>query len=157
MSSEPLFDTRPRLTIVPVDWRTARGFVTDWHRHHPPPRGYRFAVGVANGTQLVGVLIAGRPVARHTDNGATLEVTRVATDGTPNACSALYAAGWRAAKALGYRRLVTFTRIDESGASLRGAGWRVIGERPAVPGWDRPSRRRNSPYDPIPRTLWEAG
>lgn len=147
---------QPALTIVPVDWRTARAFVTDWHRHLPPPRGYRFAVGVADAGRLVGVVIVGRPIGRHTDDGVTLEVTRVATDGTPNACSALYAASWRAARALGYCRLVTLTRADESGASLRGAGWRVIAERPVHAGWDRPSRRRGSPVDAIPRTLWEA-
>jgi hypothetical protein len=73
------------------------------------------------------------------------------------ACSMLYAACWRAAKALGYRRLVTYTQAGETGASLRGAGWHVIAERPPRPGWDRPSRpRQSSGTEHMPRTLWEA-
>ena len=148
-ADEPLF-------ITPVDWPTARGFVADWHRHNAPPVGWRFGIGVQSGTQLVGVIVVGRPVARHYDDGATLEVTRCTTDGTRNACSALYGAAWRASKALGYRRLITYTRADEGGASLRGAGWRVVAERPARRGWDTPSRRRGTTTDAIPRTLWEA-
>jgi len=81
----------------------------------------------------------------------------VATDGTPNACSMLYAACWRAAKALGYRRLVTYTQDGETGASLRAAGWHVIAARPPRPGWDRPSRPRHDLGTAhMPRTLWEA-
>jgi hypothetical protein len=152
---EPLIEP---LTVVPVDWRTARGFVTDWHRHNAPPVGWRFGIGVTTDDHVLrGVAVISRPVARHYDDGTTLEVTRCTTDGTPNACSCLYGAAWRAARALGYRRLITYTRADESGASLRGAGWRVIAERPARKGWDTPSRRRGTTTDAIPRTLWEAG
>ncbi len=146
------------LRIVPVSFRDARGFTAMWHRHHAPPAGCKFCVGAADDRGVLrGVAIAGRPVARQLDDGLTLEVTRVATDGTANACSLLYAAFWRAAKALGYRRLVTYTQAGESGASLRGAGWRVIVQRPARPGRDTPSRpRQASGTDGIPRTLWEA-
>lgn len=77
---------------------------------------------------LCGVAIVGRPTARMLDDGWTVEVTRLATDGAHNACSILYAAAWRAARAMGYRRCVTFTLPEEGGASLRGAGWRCIGE-----------------------------
>jgi hypothetical protein len=145
------------LELVPVDWQTAAGFVADWHRHNARPVGWRYGIGVQNADlELVGVVVVGRPVARHYDDGRTLEVTRCATDGTRNACSILYAAAWRAAKALGYRRLITYTRADESGASLTAAAWTVVAERPARPGWDTPSRRRGTSSDPIPRTLWEA-
>jgi hypothetical protein len=107
---------------------------------------------------LVGVAIVGRPVARPYQDGMTLEVNRTVTDGHPNANSMLYGACARAAFALGYRRLITYTQADESGASLRAAGWRIIAERPARKGWDTPSRRRDSHgVDNIPRTLWEAG
>ncbi|MGY0466755.1 XF1762 family protein [Kitasatospora sp. cg17-2] len=83
-----------------------------------------------------------------------MEVTRVATDGTSNACSKLYAAAWRATSALGYTRLVTYTRADETGASLRAAGWRVIAQHTPHSGWDRPSRpRRTLGSEHIPRTL----
>jgi len=145
------------LRLVPVSFADACGFVTMWHRHHQPPVGHKFSVGVANGETLVGVVMVGRPVARAFDDGSTLEVIRSATDGTSNANSMLYAAAWRAASALGYRRLVTYTQDGESGSSLRAAGWRVVAERPARPGWSVPSRPRDDRgVDGIARTLWEA-
>lgn len=145
------------LHLVPVSWSDACAFIAEWHRHHAPPRGYKLCVGVADDTTLVGVAVVGRPVARHLQDGHTLEVTRVATDGTPNASSMLYAATWRAASALGYRRLITYTQAPESGASLRAAGWRIVGERPPRPGWDTPSRpRRALGTEHVQRYLWEA-
>ncbi|MFD7922482.1 XF1762 family protein [Streptomyces sp. NPDC059740] len=141
-----------------ISFRDACAFISEWHRHHKPPRGYKACVGVAtHDGALVGVAIIGRPVARHLDNGHTLEVTRVATDGTRNACSMLYAACWEIAKGMGYSRLITYTQQGEGGASLRAAGWRVIAERPARPGWDRPSRPRElTGTENVPRYLWEA-
>lgn len=145
------------LHLVPVDLATAREFIAAWHRHHQPPVGHKFSIGVAAGDQLVGVIVVGRPVARTYDDGHTLEVTRSATDGTPNANSMLYAAAWRATSALGYRRLITYTQQGETGASLRAAGWQVIAERPARSGWTTPSRPRDDrSYQSIARTLWEA-
>ncbi len=144
------------LDIVPVSFADACEFVTAWHRHHEPPIGHKFSVGVALGEQLVGVAIVGRPVARSFDDGRTLELTRCATDGTPNAASMLYAAAWRASKALGFRRLVTYTQRGESGASLRAAGWAVIAERPPRPGWNMPSRPREPKgTENVQRYLWE--
>lgn len=145
------------LRLVPVDWRTACGFVLDWHRHHSPPRGYLWAHGVANDLDvLVGVAIVGRPVASAFQDGLTVEVTRSATDGTMNANSMLYGAVARAAFAKGYRRVVTYTQQVESGSSLRAAGYRVVAERPARKGWNSPSRpREDRGVDGIPRTLWE--
>lgn len=145
------------LEIVPVAFADACGFVAMWHRHHEPPVGCKFCIGVAEGEVLCGVAIVGRPVARLLQDGMTLEVTRTATDGTANANSMLYGAAWRAAKALGYRRLVTYTQAGEAGGSLRGAGWRVVAERPPRPGWDTPSRPRElRGTEGIARTLWEA-
>ncbi|MEV6932278.1 XF1762 family protein [Dactylosporangium sp. NPDC051485] len=150
-----------RLRTVPVTFAQACTFITDWHRHHRPPAGHKYSIGVADQDHvLVGVAVVGRPVARLLDDGHTLEVTRVtrvATDGTRNACSMLYAAAWTAAKALGYRRLVTYTQAGESGASLRAAGWRVVAQRPATPGWSRPSRPRTEHgTDHIARQRWHA-
>jgi hypothetical protein len=146
------------LHITPVSFADACGFVAMWHRHHQPPAGHKFSLGVADEEGILhGVAIIGRPVARMYDDGLTLEVNRTATDGTPNANSMLYGAAWRAAKSLGYGRLVTYTQAGETGASLRAAGWRVIAERPARQGWDAPSRPRDGHgVDGIPRTLWEA-
>ncbi|MFD9004456.1 XF1762 family protein [Streptomyces sp. NPDC059582] len=147
-----------QLHLVPIRFRDAAAFVSMWHRHNQAPVGCKFCVGVADedGT-LRGVAIVGRPVARMFDNGQTLEVTRTATDGTSNANSMLYAAAWRAAKALGYTRLITYTQAEETGASLRAAGWHVVAERPARRGWDTPSRPRGlNGSEHIPRSLWEA-
>lgn len=145
------------LHIVPVSFEHACDFVEGWHRHNKPPVGHKFSIGVADEQLLVGVAIIGRPVARSYDDGLTLEVVRTATDGTPNANSMLYGAAWRAAKALGYGRLITYTQADETGASLRAAGWQVIAERKVRKGWDTPSRPRdNGSYLSNTRTLWEA-
>lgn len=145
------------LRTVPVSFKQAGQFVADWHRHHRPPRGHKFSVGVADEDVLVGVAIVGRPVARMLDDGLTLEVTRVATDGHRNACSLLYAAAWQAAKALGYRRLITYTQQGESGASLRAAGWHIVAQRPPAPGWSRPSRPRGDHGTAgIARQRWHA-
>jgi len=146
------------LHLVPVTLKQANEHVQHWHRHSKPVRGHLFCVGAAteNGT-LVAVGLAGRPVARNLDDGQTVEVTRIATDGTRNANSLLYGALTRAAFALGYRRVVTYTLATESGSSLRAAGWKVIASMPARPGWDTVSRpRHNSQYLSAPRQLWES-
>src|SRR5262249_45822417 len=107
------------LVLQPVTFREACAFVARHHGHHKPPRGWKFGVGVAGGDQLVGVAMVGRPVSRHLDDGRTLEVLRCCTDGSaPNAASKLYAACWRAARALGYERLVSYTVAQEAGTSL---------------------------------------
>lgn len=146
------------LRLVPVTFDDACKFVEGWHRHNKPPVGHKFSIGVATDDGVLrGVAIVGRPVAGSYDNGDTLEVARTATDGTPNANSMLYGAATRATFALGYRRLITYTQADESGASLRAAGWQVVAQRPARRGWDTPSRPRdNGSYLSTTRTLWEA-
>ncbi|MDT7784988.1 MAG: hypothetical protein QOF58_3407 [Pseudonocardiales bacterium] len=149
------------LTIVPVTFAQACEFVTDYHRHLTPPPGHKFSAGVVHvaSEMLAGVVIVGRPVARHFDDGQTLEVLRTATDGTRNACSALYATAWRAAQALGHTRLITYTQPGngENGASLRAAGWNVVAHRPRHTGWNRPSRPRTDHGSAgVERTLWEA-
>lgn len=148
----------PHLRVVPTGHDQAAAFVTAWHRHHRPPPGELFTVGAALDDTLVGVAITGRPVARAYQDGLTVEVTRVATDGTRNACSLLYGASWRTAKARGFVRALTYTRDDETGASLRAAAWWQAEHRAARAGWDVPSRRRdNGLYDPIGRFLWVVG
>ena len=146
------------LRIVPVTFAQACDFIGEWHRHHPDATGHKFSLGIADDAELVGVAIVGRPVARRLDNGRTLEVNRTCVaDDVPNGNSMLYGAAWRAAKALGYLRLITYTQAPEPGTSLRAAGWRVIAERTARPGWDTPSRvRRQRGRDDVARTLWEA-
>ena len=151
------------LELVPLTFAQAAEWNADHHRHHPDVTGHKFSVGVATvpDGQLVGVAIVGRPVARHFDDGRTLEANRVCTDGHPNANSMLYGAVARAAFALGYCRVVTYTEASETGASLRGAGWRVVAERPARTNWHEASLALRSIRSPhgrggVQRTLWEA-
>jgi len=145
------------LHLVPISQRIAQECVTRWHRHNAAPRGDVIRVGLADddGT-LVAVGMAGRPVARSYDDGQTLEVTRVSSDGTPNSTSKLYGALARAAFALGYTRIITYTQMDESGSSLRAAGYKVVASRPARKGWSAPSRPRDDArYMTSERWLWE--
>jgi len=144
------------LEIVPMPLDQANAFVLAHHRHHQPVVGAKFCLGVAvTGGAIVGVAIVGRPVARHLDDGWTLEVTRVATTGQPNAASALYGAARRSAFALGYRKLITYTLASEPGTSLKAAGWRVNGE---VRGrsWSCTSRPRVDKHPLQDKIRWEA-
>jgi hypothetical protein len=144
-----------KLTAYPVDLAEANAFVTEHHRHHKPVVGHKFSIGAAMGETIVGVVIVGRPVARMRDDGMTLEVTRLATDGTRNACSFLYGAAARACFALGYKRIGTYILKDEPGASLRAAGWRLIGEAGGG-SWSVPSRPRVDKHPLQTKLLWEA-
>jgi hypothetical protein len=158
------------LCVTPIDFAEANAFVSAYHRHHKPMPGVKFCVAVSQKSvrdlmpsgpvlveKVVGVAMIGRPVARNSDDGFTLEVNRCATDGTKNACSMLYGAAWRAAKALGYRRLITYTLPQEGGASLRAAGWKLLGLRGGG-NWNVPSRPRIDTAQLLQgqKLLWEA-
>jgi hypothetical protein len=145
-----------RLTIVPLTLREANAYVDQNHRHSQPTQGMKFALGASLGKEIVGVAIVGRPLSRHLDDTWTLEVLRVCSLGERNVCSFLYGASWRAARALGYRRLVTYTLKSESGASLRASGWRVVGEVDRAT-WDRVGRPRVDKHELQERLRWEVG
>lgn len=151
------------MRIIPITLRAASEFIAAHHRHNKPPRGWKFGVGLERDGVLVGVATAGRPIARAFDNGLTLEVNRTCTDGTRNANSMLYGAVWRAAKAMGYTRCITYTQADECGASLRAAGFRRVKELAARPGWAESSGANSTvKRDPVgnggvARVLWEIG
>ena len=128
--------------------------VDSLHRHHKPVTGHRFSIGVKDSDKLVGGCSVGRPVARNTDQINTVEVTRLVTDGTKNACSILYAAAARAAKELGYKRIQTFILAEEPGTSLLASGWRNDGKS-AGGDWtskSKPNRRQDQPQGP--KTRW---
>jgi hypothetical protein len=145
--------------IVRVSWRTARQFVADHHRHNPRVTGWKFGAGLVNGSTLVAVVIVGRPVACALAKKGFLEVTRLCVrPDLPrglawNACSTLY--GWAARKArgAGAPRIVTYTRDDEAGDSLRAAGW-TAEARVRAASWDRASRPRPQSAPPIAKTRW---
>lgn len=144
-----------KLELQPITQAEANAFIARHHRHHSPPQGWKFGIAVGDGSVVRGVVTVGRPVARHLDDGYTLEVTRCCTDGAKNAASMLYGAAWRAAKAMGYRRIVTYTLREESGTSLVAAGWIALY---ATPGrsWSCPSRPRVDTHPLGQKTLWEA-
>lgn len=129
------------MNLVPITLREANAYVAEHHRHHGPSRGCIACVAVEENDEICGVAIVGRPVARGLQDGYTAEVTRCCTNGARNACSMLYAAAWRACRALGYRRLVTYTLPQEGGTSLRAAGFQLIGEAGGGT-WDRPKGGR---------------
>ena len=115
------------LEVCPISHKEATAFVEEHHRHHKPVVGHKFSIGCTDGEKIVGVAIVGRPVSRYLDDSWTLEVNRLCTDGTRNACSMLYAAAWRTARAMGYHKLITYILESENGASLRAAGWKCAG------------------------------
>jgi hypothetical protein len=114
-----------RLRIVPIELKEANAFVFNFHRHHKPTQGHRFSIGCIGEDGVVhGVCIVGRPVARNTNLKEVLEVTRLCTDGTSNACSFLYSAAARIGKAMGYKKIQTFILDSEIGTSLMASGWK---------------------------------
>ena len=142
------------LTLRPMTQREARAWVQATHRHLSAPRGDVIRVALADDTGAIrAVAMAGRPVARALDDGLTLEVIRVASDGAHNACSMLYGALRRAGVALGYRRFITYTLPEEGGASLRAAGWTLDGEAGGGE-WNCPSRQRRPAERPQVKHRW---
>lgn len=138
---------------LPLD--EANAFVKQYHRHHIPVVGHKFSIGASLDDVIVGVVIVGRPVSRMRDDGMTLEVTRLCTDGTRNACSFLYGSAAKAAFALGYSKIGTYTLPEEGGASLRASGWKLIGQRGGG-SWSRSSRPTVDKHPLQEKLLWEA-
>jgi len=146
-----------KLVLQPISYKEACGFISKNHRHHLPPQGWKFGIAVNDGEKVVGVITVGRPVARWFDDGWTLEITRSCTDGTRNVNSKLYGAAKRAAFALGYKRLITYTLASESGASLKAAGYKCVGEAGGG-NWNKKSRPRVDTPEELQgqKLLWEA-
>jgi hypothetical protein len=142
------------LSLQPVTFDEACRFVELHHSHHQPPQGHRFSIGVNDGEKVVGVVITGRPIPRAFDDGWTAEITRCCTDGTKNAASKLYASAWRAARAMGYRRVITYTLIEEDGTCLKAAGFRIVGQTKGG-SWNTPARPRVDKAPTGQKTLWE--
>lgn len=157
------------LEIVPIFQKEANAFVAKHHRHHKKVVGSVFQIACAveydacdikgrneiKVCEIVGVAIVGRPVSRNLQDGWTLEVNRCCTDGTKNACSMLYAAAWRIAKGLGYKRLITYILTSEPGTSLKAAGWKCLGEAGGG-NWNVKSRPRVDTNHQQKKILFEA-
>lgn len=134
--------------------REANGFVQQYHRHHKQVAGHKFSIGVAQDGKLVGVAICGRPVSRRLDNGTTLEVNRLCTDGTRNACSILYAAAARAARDMGYKKIITYILASEPGVSLRAAGFTCEGKAGGLEWNGRSKPKTEDQYPHEMKTRW---
>ena len=139
------------MRIVPLELKDLNALVASLHRHHKPVQGHRFSIGCEHEGKIVGGVSVGRPTARMTDQRAVLEITRLVTDGTPNACSFLYGAAARVGKELGYQRIQTFILETEPGTSLRAAGWVMDDHKSGGGDWTRvskPNRRQDQPQCP---------
>lgn len=142
------------MKIIPMAYKAACDYIDTHHRHHKKPQGQKFAIGCEVNAELVGVAVAGRPLSRVLDDGRTLEITRVCTDGTYNACSKLYGAVVRIAKEMGYRRVYTYTLAVENGSSLKASGF--VCDVKCVKGrsWSTGSRRRHGGDAGIDKKRW---
>jgi hypothetical protein len=151
-----------QLQLVPVTWAQARAFIAEHHAHCKPPRGWRFGVGIRNGSRLIGVASIGRPVARAFDAARIVEVNRccirrdIARPLAWNACSMLYGWAAREAKKRGFDRIITYTLDSEPGITLQAAGWTAEATTRARPrGWDTASRPRDGEATPnCAKTRW---
>lgn len=143
------------MELQPTSIREAKQFIDEHHRHHSSPQGAKFAVAVSEDGEIIGVATVGRPVARMFDNGWTAEVTRVCVkNGFKNACSMLYGASWRAARAMGYKRLITYILRSETGTSLKASGYKEVGLAGGGT-WGRDSRPRIDKHPITQKRLFE--
>lgn len=142
------------LSLKPVSLREANEFVRQYHRHHNPTVGHKFSIGVQADGKLVGVAICGRPVSRFLDDGYTLEINRLCTDGTKNVCSMLYGAAVRAAKAMGYHKVITYILESECGASLKASGFVCEGLAGGLEWTGRRKPKDSEQYPHQMKTRW---
>lgn len=142
------------MKIVPIFQRQAFEYIDSVHRHHVKPVGSIFQIGLELKGDLIGVAVVGRPVARNINFSNTCEVTRMCTDGTPNACSKLYGSCARIAKEMGYWRIITYILETESGVSLKASGWKFVRSTPGK-SWSVPSRERNDKHPLGVKHLYE--
>lgn len=130
------------MKCVPISLKYANAYIEELHRHHKAVQGHKFSIGCEHSGKIVGVCVVGRPVSRHMDDGFTLEVTRLCTDGTKNACSFLYSRAAKIANDMGYRRIITYILETENGSSLKASGWELDCEEAGGGSWDCQSRPR---------------
>lgn len=135
------------MKIRPITLKAASEFINAYHRHHKATVGCKFAIGCYDGDQMVGCAVCGRPVARHYDNGTTLEINRVCTNGKRNVCSMLYGACCRIAKEMGYTKVITYTLESEDGASLKASNFKCEGIAGGVKWTGVRDRGQNIPHE----------
>ena len=141
------------LEIRPISIARANAYVEEHHRHHGKKTGCRFAIGVYRGNELHGVAICSNPVARNADDGVTLEVSRLCTDGEYNACSILYGACARIAKDMGFRKIQTYILESENGTSLKASGWKLEADTVGSVDWVSAPNERQRKRNMQPKQL----
>jgi hypothetical protein len=142
------------MTAVALELKQANEFVANLHRHHDPVHRDKFRCGVADEFgRLRGVVQVGRPVSRALDDGETVEVVRLCTDGYENACSFLYSRAARVAKELGYKRIITYILETENGASLKASGWKYEADTNGG-NWSCKSRPRSTTAPTCKKQRW---
>lgn len=143
------------LELQPISFEEAKTFIAKHHRHHIPPQGWKFGIAINDGNEIVGVAMVGRPIARRLDDGWTLELTRLCIKpDVKNGASKLLGAVQRAAFALGYKKVITYTLATEPGTSLIAANWKLIGANKGG-SWSVPSRPRVDKHPITPKLKWE--
>ena len=147
--------SKSKMRIIPLPLAEANAFVSEHHRHHKPVRAHKFSMGAVKDGKIVGVCIVSRPVARMKDDGFTMEVSRLCTDGTRNACSFLYSKAAKACFAMGYTKVGTYTLPEEGGVSLRASGWKFIKVTQGDRSWSCPSRPRVDKHPLQGKLSWE--
>lgn len=146
--------TKMKLNTMPITLKEAAQFVNSYHRHHVAPQGHKFSIGLTDGDSLIGVIIAGRPVARHNDDGFTLEVTRCCVKPTyKNGCSKLYAAVCSIAREMGYKKVITYTLAGEQGSSLKASGFELLGVSRGG-SWNCKARKRIDKHPTGKKNVW---
>lgn len=141
------------LKAMPIELKEANAFIERLYRHHAPVVRDKWRLGCEADGKLVGVVQCARPKARMLDDGETIEVVRLCTDGTPNVCSFLYSKAARIAKEMGYKRIITYILKSEIGTSLKASGWHFEGITTGGT-WSRPSRQRVDKAPTEPKQRW---
>jgi hypothetical protein len=135
------------MRIVPITFAYAKQFIKEYHRHNPNVIGCKFCIGLQGDDGIVGVAVCGRPVSRFLDDGLTIEINRVCTNGVANGCSMLYGACCRIAKEMGYKRAITYTLQSETGSSVKASNFVCDGEAGGTHWTGKRNRGQNIPNE----------
>lgn len=130
------------MIAVPMELKEAQAYINQYHRHHEASHRDKFRIAASDGNNILGVIQVGRPVSRVLDNGKTLEVLRLCTQGDKDVCSFLYSRAARIAREMGYEKIITYILESESGISLKASGWELEADNVGGSDWNVPSRPR---------------
>lgn len=130
------------MIAIPIELKEAQAYINQYHRHHQAAHRDKFRIAASDGDSIIGVIQVGRPVSRILDDGHTLEVLRLCTNGEKNVCSLLYSRAARIAKEMGYSKIITYILESELGTSLKASGWVLEAENVGGSDWNTPSRPR---------------